>query len=144
MTTGKKVLALLALGAAVLPFAAHAMDIKPVFVAGIEGGGDEIASTTDGGSLRANELFSLGGGASFLNDAKDLEFQLTLAWKYGNLNASDGKVSFTRFPLDALVFYRFQKVRVGGGVTYHLNPSLSGSGSASPIDGFKFNNALGA
>ena len=40
------------------------------------------------------------------------------------------------------MFYRFPKLRLGGGVTYHLNPDLSGSGVISGLD-VSFNNALG-
>lgn len=118
-------------------------DLRPVIVAGLEFGGEKIASTTSGESFHANELFSLGGGASYLTDAKNIEVQVTLAWKYGNLNASDGSIKFTRYPLDALVFYRMNKFRFGGGLTYHLNPKLSADGVAAPLDGFKFDNALG-
>jgi hypothetical protein len=129
--------------ASTVPVASHAVDVRPVVVFGLEFGGEEIASTTSGGTFKANELFSLGAGASFLNDTKDIEVQVTLAYKYGNLDASDGSISFTRFPLDALVFYRFPKFRVGGGLTYHLNPKFSADGTAKPLDGFKFDNALG-
>jgi len=144
MTLRKCSSALALVIASAVPVASYAIDIRPVVVFGLEFGGEEIATTTSGGSLKFNELFSLGGGASFLTDSKDIEVQVTLAWKYGNLNASDGSVSFTRYPLDALVFYRFpNKFRVGGGLTYHLNPKFSADGTAKPLDGLKFDNALG-
>jgi outer membrane protein with beta-barrel domain len=143
MTLSKRLSVLAFVTASAVPVTSHAIDIKPVLVFGLEFGGEEIATTTSGGSLKFNELFSFGGGASFLTDSKDIEVQVTLAWKYGNLDASDGSLSFTRYPLDALVFYRLPKFRVGGGLTYHLNPQFSASGSASFLDGFKFDNALG-
>jgi len=129
--------------AAVVPAVSHAVDIKPVLKAGFDFGGDEIATTTAGGSLNFNELLYFGGGASILTDSKDIELELTLSLKYGNLSAGDGSASFTRFPLEALVFYRLPQFRVGGGLTYHLNPKLSGDGAASALDGIKFDNAAG-
>jgi hypothetical protein len=133
-------LALVVAGA--FPGASQAMEVRPVLKLGLDFGGEEIASTTDGGSLKTNDGFILGGGTSILSDSKDLEVEVTLAWKYGNLSASDGSISFTRFPLDALVFYRMPQFRLGGGLTYHLNPKLKGDGVASGLD-VKFDNAVG-
>ena len=41
----------------------------------------------------------------------------------------------------SVAFYRFSRVRLGGGLTYHMSPKVSGSGAASNID-TKFDNAL--
>ncbi len=129
--------------AAAVPAVSHAVDVSPVLKMGFDFGGDKIATTTSGGSIKGNDGLFLGGGASILTDSKDIEVEVTLSWKYANLTASDGDLSFTRFPLDALVFYRLPQFRVGGGLTYHLNPKFSGSGVASSLDGFKFDNAVG-
>jgi hypothetical protein len=51
-------------------------------------------------------------------------------------------VTWTRFPLEALAFYRFEKVRLGGGLAYHINPRLKGSGVVGGLD-VKFKDALG-
>lgn len=67
---------------------------------------------------------------------------MTLNWKYTSISADNGDIEFTRFPLDALLFYNFPKARIGAGVTYHLNPELDGSGVASPLN-VEFDNALG-
>jgi hypothetical protein len=128
--------------AAAAPMASHAVDIRPMIKAGFDFGGEEVATTTSGGSLNLNELLYIGGGASILTDSKDIEVEVTLAWKYGNLSASDGSISFTRFPLEALVFYRLPQFRLGGGLTYHLSPKLKGDGVASGLD-VKFDNATG-
>ena len=45
-------------------------------------------------------------------------------------------------PLEALAFYRFERVRLGGGLTYHLNPKIEGSGFANPLE-IKFKDPLG-
>jgi len=41
-----------------------------------------------------------------------------------------------------LVFYRLPQFRVGGGLTYHLSPKLSGSGPAGNIN-TKFDDSAG-
>jgi hypothetical protein len=51
-------------------------------------------------------------------------------------------VTWSRWPLDGLVFYRWNKVRAGGGLTYHLNPDLKGSGVISGLN-VDFKNSLG-
>jgi hypothetical protein len=129
--------------AAAVPAASHAVDIRPMIKGGFDFGGEEVATTTSGGSLKFNELLYIGGGASILADSKDIEVEVTLSWKYGNLSASDGSISLTRFPLDALVFYRLPQFRLGGGLTYHLNPKFKADGVVAALDGFKFDNALG-
>src|SRR5262249_32910776 len=56
--------------------------------------------------------------------------------------ADNGDVTWTRVPLDGLLFYRWEKFRLGGGVTYHMSPKLHGSGAASGLD-VTVDNALG-
>ena len=136
----------LLLAALSAPVASHAMDVRPFFTAGYDFGGDTLVNVTftDGStdSLKANEGFYFGGGASILTDSKRYEIELSLAYKFSKINASNGDVEFTRLPLEALVFYRFDRARLGGGLTYHLNPKLEGSGVATPLN-LKFDDALG-
>jgi len=126
--------------------AAHASDVRPMIKAAADFGGDTLVTVTftDGSSesIKANELLSLGGGVSIVNAAGDIEAELSLSYKFALINASNGDVTFSRWPLDALVFYRLPELRLGGGLTYHINPKLSGSGVASGIDA-TFDNALG-
>ena len=116
-------------------------------VAGYDAGGDRIVNLSftngKGDSIRANEGVYVGGGLSVLNGARTVEFQGTLSVKYQGLHADNGGVSWTEFPLDALVFYRRQSFRLGGGVTYVMNPRAKGTDAASNID-MTFDNALGA
>jgi len=126
------VLALAVSGSAAVPSAAHAADIRGVFVAGFDTGGDKLLTVTfDNGesdSIRANQGLYAGGGISVLTDSKDIEFQGTLAIKYDGVSASNGSATFTRLPLDALVFYRWEKFRLGAGLTYVMNPKVKTSG----------------
>lgn len=137
----------LALGAALAgPFAAEAAEVRPLFKAGFDFGGDTMVTAvfTDGSTqtIKANEGLYLGGGAAIVNEARDWEFHLTLAYKFTMIDASNGDVEWTRFPLEALAFYRFQKVRLGGGLAYHISPRLEGTGVIGGLD-VKFKNAAG-
>src|SRR6266699_4301394 len=143
----RKSLPVLALILAVgVPLASLAADVRPVVRIGFDFGGDKLAGATfTNGStdtIKAGELIYLGGGLSVITDSKDIEVEVTLSYKNDNINASNGKIDWTRYPLDALVFYRMPKFRLGGGLTYHLGPKLSGSGAASNING-NFDDSLG-
>jgi hypothetical protein len=139
-------LALLAL-LALAPAALRAAEARPVLVAGYDTGGDDVQKVTFGGgtqdSIKANEGLYLGGGVSVLNGAGNVEFLGTLSYKYQAVHASNGDITWTRFPLDALLFYRWQSFRAGGGATYAIRPRLKGSGDVSYID-TAFGDALGA
>lgn len=114
---------------------------------GYDAGGDKVATVTytsgKSESIGANEGLYVGGGVSVLNDARNIELLATLSIKYQNLHADNGDVWWTRFPLDALVFYRWPSFRLGGGLTYAIHPRVKGSGAASDID-TTLDNALGA
>ena len=139
--------ALAILAACALAAAAQAADIRPLVKAGIEVGGNTIVTAVfedgDTEEIKANEGVYLGGGAAFINDARDLEFQLTLAYKWALIDADNGDIEWTRWPLEALAFYRWQRVRAGAGLAYHINPRLEGDGVVNGLD-VKFKNALGA
>jgi hypothetical protein len=139
-----KILALLATIGAV--GAAHAADVRPLVKAGFDLGGETMVNVVftngDTQKVRANEGFYLGGGAAIINDAKDWEYHVTLAYKFALIDASNGDVEWTRIPFEALAFYRLQHVRFGGGLAYHLSPKLEGSGVVGGLN-VKFKNALG-
>ncbi len=134
--------------AAAVPATSNAVDIRPVFRAGAEFGGDNIvkAATTGGSSssrsIDANQGLSVGGGASILMDSKDIEGEVTLSYKFSSISAQNGDIDWSVLPLDALVFYRFPKFRLGGGLTYHLGPKLKGTGVASDLHA-TYKDALG-
>jgi hypothetical protein len=142
----KAVLGLVLMVAAAVPVASLAADVRPVVRIGFDFGGDKLAGATftNGSSdtIKAGELLYLGGGLSVITDSKDIEVEVTLSYKNDSINASNGKIDWTRYPLDALVFYRMTKFRVGGGLTYHIGPKLSGSGVASNVNG-NFDDSLG-
>jgi len=125
---------------------ASALDTTFAYKAGYDTGGDTLVTVTFVGGetekIKANQGLFFGGGVSIVNDAKDIESEITLNYKIDDITASNGDVSWSRWPIDALVFYRAPSVRVGGGLTYHLNPDLSGSGVVGGLN-VKFKDALG-
>jgi hypothetical protein len=131
---------------AATPMASHAIEVKPVFRAGIEFGGDNLVKVNASGSgsksIDANQGLSLGGGAAIITDSKDIEGEVTLSYKFSGITASNGDIDWSVLPLDALVFYRLPKFRLGGGLTYHLSPTLKGGGVASTLNA-KYKDALG-
>jgi hypothetical protein len=134
---------------ALLAAPSYGADIRPTFKAGIDVGGDTLISVPVSGSslgdtkkIRAGEGLFLGGGASILSDEKDLELELTLSYKFSGITAQNGDINWSVVPLDALVFYRIPNWRFGGGLTYHINPSLKGSGVAGGLNA-DYKDALG-
>src|SRR6185436_318562 len=72
----------------------HAIEITPVIKAGYDVGGDTVVSVNVGGStktIKANDGFFVGGGASFLSDSKVLEIEVSLSYKFFNIVAQDGE-----------------------------------------------------
>lgn len=132
------------LAMAALP--AYALETNFAYKAGYDTGGDTLVTVTfvggDTDKIKANEGLFFGGGVSIVNDAKDVETEITLSYKIDDITASNGDVTWSRWPIDALVFYRAPSVRFGGGLTYHLNPDLSGSGVVGGLN-VKFKDALG-
>ena len=125
----------------------HAAEIRPLLKAGFDLGGDTLVTAVftngDSETVKANEGFYIGGGAAIIDAARNMEYHFSLAYKVAFVDASNGDIEWTRFPLEALAFYRFPRVRVGGGLVYHISPRLEGSGVVGGLD-VKFKNALGA
>ncbi len=82
---------------------------------------------------------------SILNDAKKLSLDLTATWKYTSIEAVNQTFEFTRFPLEVLGFYHFsgaEGARIGGGLSYQLNPKFKADGNLRNGTA-KFGNATG-
>lgn len=114
---------------------------------GFDFGGDtlRVVRFLDGSAetIQANEGFYIGGGMAYISPDYNLEAELSASWKYVGVTASNGDVRFTRFPLEAMVFYPWSWGRVGAGLTYHVNPKISSSGVVSSSVNSDFDNALG-
>lgn len=94
---------------------------------GVTFGGDDLATVeyTNGDSTTLHAggliLFGLGIDHQFGNQ---WEIQSSINYHFDRANAENGDVTFQRFPLDVLGFYRSGSHRFGGGITYHMNPEF--------------------
>ena len=119
------------------------------WVAGIgwELGGDTLGylNFADGSSVpvKANEGLMLYAGVIFPTGSyNDFSTQISVGYKYGGVRGSDGGATWTAIPLEAIEFYRINDLRMGLGISYHLNPQFSVSvPGTSYVD--KYDNALG-
>jgi hypothetical protein len=109
----------------------------------LSGGGDDIAIMTSGDRIRAGELLYFGAGYNYsLNSDNTLFLRSMLGFKFVDINAKNGDLKFTRFPLDFIFIKRLDAFSLGAGPTYHLSPNYEGTvnGVSSKID---FDNSLG-
>ncbi len=143
---GLSSLAALGLAAAAGATPAAAYDVRPLGKLGFDFGGDKLVTAyfTDGStkSLYANEGFFAGAGVSIRDPDSELEIEAALSFKASSITASNGDVTWVRWPLDLLAFYRQPSYRVGAGVTFHLHPRVRASGAAAGAD-LQFSPALG-
>jgi len=125
---------------------AHPAQTHMVGTMGVTYGGDKLATVhyTNGDDTDIHAggllLFGLGVDHQFGNQ---WELQATLNYLFDTANAKNGDVTFSRWPLDVLGFYRNGSHRFGGGVTYHMNPKFDADfpGVKDKVD---FDDALGA
>ena len=135
-----------ALAAFAVSVAAQAADVRPFVKAGLDFGGDTLVTAIFVGgeteTIKANEGLYLGGGVSVQDVAPNVDVEISLAYKFTMIDASNGDIDWTMMPLEGLVFYRVDKWRFGGGLAYHLNPKLKGSGVVGGLND-KYDDALG-
>jgi hypothetical protein len=129
-----------------IPFAApsYGIDVRPAVKIGAEFGGDNLVTVGTTGSsgsgsesLKAGEGIFLGAGASILSDAKDLEFEITLNYKFSSITKGNGDVDWSVVPLDMLVFYRIPHWRSAAASLTTADPQGIGlaSGSGREVQG---------
>ena len=161
LMAGTPLLKLAAISSLLIPTAASAesdtaYDYQPpqkavqfALGAGITTGGDKILDVDlideDGDSsssdLYAGAFVHLYAGLNFIIPNSDFSVQPTIGWFSDTVSAENGSVSFTRFPLEIIPYYNFDKIRIGFGLTYHQNPELDASDAGGyDID---FDDALG-
>lgn len=106
---------------------ANASATHLVTTAWIGTGGDKLAEVEydhgDDGEVRAGGLFSLGVGVNH-EFGNNWELQATFNYLFDGADADNGDVTFSRWPIDVLAFYRNGNHRFGGGITYHTNPEF--------------------
>lgn len=103
---------------------------SPVLNAALTFGGERLAtvevdtafSGTESEDIRAGELFMFGGGLLFTDG--NLQVQGTVNYHVDGVFGENGDASFTRWPLELLVFTTTPRWRIGGGITHHLDPEV--------------------
>lgn len=144
----KKILIATAIGLACM--GAHAQDTAKMrwfITGGYSVGGDTLASGTYTSgqtfSIKAGEGFLLSGGLSF-PVANRVDLQASVGFHSTSTNATNGKIEFTRMPLELLALYDLQnRWRIGGGIRSATNPKLSTSGVAGVLGSYEFTPSLG-
>lgn len=128
---------------------AQARDSSLLFQFGLDLGGDELIKVPftngDTKTIDAGGMLYAALGTTFQTAPEsqpNLETQLSVGFKFDSADAKNGDVTWRRIPIEALEFYTTPQWRFGGGLTYHLNPTVDGSGVASNISA-DFDNALG-
>ncbi len=92
--------------------------------------------------IRAGQGFNLEVGTAIENSTNDLEFQFLVGYKVDQESASNGSVTWDRIPFTGLIMLKKNKWKIGGGVSYHLNPELIGSFSGYDPNGKYFNDRV--
>ena len=128
----------------------NASDLKPMLQVGYDFGGKTMATVEqfdyysgyETSKIRAGQGLSFEAGAAITNDASDLELQFLIGYKFDRESASNGSVTWDRIPFTALVMMNKNRWKFGGGITYHLNPELSGSFSGYDSNNNYFNDSV--
>lgn len=123
---------------------ASAETVRPFVIAGLAYGGDNLVSTS-GQDLDAGNLFYIGGGAIFEPNNSPLVYQFSMGYKTYSIDFSgpSGDGSISVLPLDAVAFYKVDRMRFGLGLAYYLNPKYEICFDGSGCDTYNFDDALG-
>jgi len=104
-------------------------NIKPLVQVGYGWGGTTLATIhhdyESDYKIRAGDGLNLEVGATVGNP--NLELQFLVGYKFDTDSASNGDVTWDTVPFTAIGMLKNNNWKFGGGVTYHLNPELSGS-----------------
>jgi len=126
--------------------------LKPMLQMGYDWGGTTLATVYHDGyydqgteKIRAGQGLSFEAGATIDNPSSNMELRFLIGYKFDSDSASNGDVTWDRIPFTGLAMFKANRWRFGGGVTYHLNPELSGGfggDNVSAADG-EYKNAFG-
>lgn len=135
------------LGVFAVAAVANAGDVRPILRANLDAGGDTlftgVYTNGDTASVKAGSGVTLGGGAVYRPVDGNFILEATIGYKIDLAAGSNGDAKFTRFPVDALAYFRFDQHRFGGGITYHLSPTFSCDIPGNCSSNVTFSNALG-
>ncbi len=140
----------LALAASSAPVMAEGLSFTHGWVFGIlyTAGGDTIDELhyTNGTqqNIKAGGSYNFKLGSELRFKEIPLQLQLSLAYHYNNDEASNADARYTRWPVEALAYYNFDKKwRLGGGLHYVTQPKYTYKFENDPQYTFKFEPSLG-
>ena len=121
-------------------------DVTGFLSGGLTFGGDTLGTVVyddgDTENIKAGEFFFFSGGVLATQD--NFQLQGSIGYYSDEANADNGDVGFTRIPLEFLTFWKQEKFRLGGGLTYHVDPEFEIDLDGDPNNGkVKFDDALG-
>lgn len=127
-----------------------AAQINPVIQLGYDFGGKTLAEVQHYDAyngyvirkIRAGQGINFEGGTSLNNDADNLELKLLVGYKFDEESSFNGSVKWKRIPLSAVAFIKNNRWKLGGGVTYHIDPQLIGSFSGIDNNNVPFNDSV--
>ncbi|NDC61483.1 MAG: hypothetical protein EBZ60_05645 [Betaproteobacteria bacterium] len=125
-------------------------DERPMqFLAGVDYtyGGDKlykaIYKSGDTQDITAGGTYAFQVGANY-PIGRYTDLQLTIGLHTVSTNANNGKIAFTRYPIELLGFYQFSDYfRLGGGFRQSLGASSTTSGAASNLSSYDFKSSMG-
>jgi len=106
---------------------------------GLASGGDTLAQRSDGVTLKAGGGLSLELGLEVSEPNDPLVFEFLIGTKFDSVTAGTTTAKTNSTPLHALIMLRNEKLLIGGGIAYYMNPSYE-----DPFGGkTNFNNSMG-
>ncbi|VAW59703.1 hypothetical protein MNBD_GAMMA08-809 [hydrothermal vent metagenome] len=110
-----------------------------VLSGGLTSGGDTLASTTTGGSLKSGGLFLISAGGLYSFEDSNFQLQATLGYHFDELSADNGSADFKRTTFELIPYYKItESMRLGLGYTYITSINYS-----DPLDTINFKDANG-
>ncbi|MCH9814682.1 MAG: hypothetical protein K0U47_12160 [Epsilonproteobacteria bacterium] len=127
----------------------HAENLDWYVELNIGRGGDKLASigytNGDTANLYAGGGVGFTGGILFVpKTTPELQTLVSIGYMFDSADASNGDVTFGRFPLSVIQYYVINQWRVGVGATYHMSPTLESDGFGYSDEEVDFDNGLGA
>lgn len=122
----------------------NAQQIAPVFQIGYDFGGDNLVFTNFDDEINAGDGVFIEGGIAF--ETTFTSTQLLFGYKLDSIDTDLGAIDMQRTMLSFIQLYYFDRISIGGGATYHINPMLRDEASfrASGVIEDDFDNSLGA
>ena len=118
-------------------------NFRPFLGMGITSGGEKLVTVqwTNGEStnIKTGGMIDFRGGVEYRTPGSNFAFQGSVGYFFDQANGSNGKVSFTRFPFEALGLFNLNdNVRLGGGARFTSGAKFSGTGAASNLGTVNF------